>query len=174
MQLTFKTMGKELRASQRRPKPNSPHYCTDQRPCEQITHSTQRVQSSPFYNRRTLLPKQVTDITPRTSQVITHTPQVDPWSLSGTVPACRRVPPIYRLGCQIDRQIEIEIEMSISIDVELDRRTSISGFDICMCMESMSCVCSADRIRKSKLDRSNSIESRYQTRFARCPVGFNF
>ena len=78
MQLTFKTMGKELRASQRRPKPNSPHYCTDQRPCEQITHSTQRVQSSPFNNKRTLEPKQVTDFTPRASQVITHTPQVDP------------------------------------------------------------------------------------------------
>ena len=174
MQLTFKTMGKELRASQRRPKPNSPHYCTDQRPCEQITHSTQRVQSSPFNNKRTLEPKQVTDFTPRASQVITHTPQVDPWSQSGTVPACRRVPPIYRLGCQIDRQIELDIEMSISIDVELDLRGSISGLDPRNRRNSMSCVFSGGRARKSSPESSSIDRSRYRFRFARSPEGFNF
>ena len=50
MQLT-PDYGRRAKGKPEAPKAQTPHYCTGQRPCEQITHSTQRVQGSPFNNR---------------------------------------------------------------------------------------------------------------------------
>ena len=51
MQLTL-DYGGRTKGMPKAPKAQTPHHCTGQRPCEQFSHSTQRVQGSPFTNRR--------------------------------------------------------------------------------------------------------------------------
>ena len=51
MQLTL-DYGERSKGMPKAPKAQTPHHCTGQRPCEQFSHSTQRVQGSPFTNRR--------------------------------------------------------------------------------------------------------------------------
>ena len=43
----------ELRVSQRHPKPKLHTTALAKRPCEQVVNSTQRVQDSPFVNKKT-------------------------------------------------------------------------------------------------------------------------
>ena len=51
MQLTL-DYGERSKGMPKAPKAQTPHHCTGQRPCKQFSHSTQRVQGSPFTNRR--------------------------------------------------------------------------------------------------------------------------
>ena len=51
MQLTL-DYRERTKGQPKAPKAQTLHHCTGQRPCEQFFHSTQRVQGSPFTNRR--------------------------------------------------------------------------------------------------------------------------
>ena len=51
MQLTL-DYRERAKSMPKAPKAQTPHHCTGQRPCKQFSHSTQRVQGSPFTNRR--------------------------------------------------------------------------------------------------------------------------
>ena len=45
--------GERAKGKPEAPKAQTPHYCTGPKPCQQFTHSTQRVQDSPSVNKKT-------------------------------------------------------------------------------------------------------------------------
>ena len=60
--------GERAKGKPEAPKAQTPYYCIRPKPCEQFTHSTQRVQNSPSVNKRTAAHRIPDHLAPRVQE----------------------------------------------------------------------------------------------------------